>query len=112
MTVEEVMEKYRIPHHILKEYEAWGLCGEVRKVMDIWQYDDTDIERLSMIMSLHDMGFDNHEVENYMHLYLQGEGTKSERMKILNQKRNHTLNEIHLREKQLERMDYLRREIR
>ena len=62
MTIHEASERYKIPIKILKEYEKWGLCGEVKKVMGAWQYDETDIERLGMIMTLHDIGFTNEEV--------------------------------------------------
>lgn len=57
MTIQEASERYQIPMHILREYEHWGLCGAVKKVMGAWQYDDTDLERLSTIMTLHDIGF-------------------------------------------------------
>lgn len=49
MTIEEESKKYNISIHILKEYESWGLCQEVKKVMGSWQYDETDLERLSLI---------------------------------------------------------------
>lgn len=111
MTAEEVSEKYNIPINILKEYESWGLCGEVKKVMKRWRYDDTDIERLSMIMTLHDIGFSNGEVEVYMKLLLE-ERSEEKCMMMLNKMRNNTLDEIHFKEKQLERMDYLRYEMR
>ena len=57
MTIEEASRQYHIPMKILREYESWGLCGAVKKVMGAWQYDDTDIERLSTILTLHDIGF-------------------------------------------------------
>ena len=57
MTIEEASKKYNIPINILKEYESWGLCQEVKKVMGSWQYDETDLERLSLIMTLHDLDF-------------------------------------------------------
>ena len=76
MTINEASEKYNIPIEVLKEYESWGLCGEVKKVMGAWQYDDTDLERLSLIMTLHDVGFSNDEIEAYMHLLLEGESTE------------------------------------
>lgn len=47
-----------------------------------------------------------------MHLVLKGDGTQDERMHMLDQKREKALDEIHFREKQLDRMDYLRYEIR
>ena len=72
MTIQEASERYQIPMHILREYESWGLCGAVKSVMGVWQYDDTDLERLSTIMTLHDIGFTTGEVETYMRLLLEG----------------------------------------
>ena len=71
MTIEEASKKYNIPIHILKEYESWGLCQEVKKVMGSWQYDETDLERLSLIMTLHDLDFSVEEIEKYMKLSLK-----------------------------------------
>ena len=112
MTVQEASERYNIPIKILNEYESWGLCDAVRKVMGAWQYDEEDIKRLSMIMTLHDIGFEKEEVETYMKLLLAGESTQQERMRMLNEKRNGTLDEIHFKEKQLGRRDYLRYEMK
>ena len=110
MTACEASERYHIPLEILREYESWGLCGTVKTVMGAWQYDDTDLERLSMIMTLHDVGFENAEIEAYMKLLLEQEGTETQRLRMLDQKRGRTLDEIHFREKQLERLDYARME--
>lgn len=112
MTIHEASERYNIPLEILREYESWGLCGTVKTVMGVWQYDDTDLERLSMIMTLHDVGFENAEIETYMKLLLEQEGTEAQCLRILDEKRGRTLDEIHFREKQLERLDYLRYHIR
>lgn len=111
MTINEASERYKIPIKILQEYESWGLCGEVKKVMGSWHYDESDIERLSTIMTLHDIGFINDEVKKYMQLLLKGKSTEKERLKMLGEKRNGTLDEIHFKEKQLDRLDYLRFEI-
>ena len=112
MTIDEASTCYNIPLDILREYESWGLCGAVKKIMGAWQYDDQDIERLSMIMTLHDIGFLNDEVESYMRLLLKGESTEAQRLDMLNKRRSATLDEIHFREMQLDRMDYLRHKIR
>ena len=72
MTKDEASQRYRIPPHILDEYENWGLCGALKKVMGAWQYDDEDLERLSTIMTLHDIGFTADEVETYMRLSSAG----------------------------------------
>lgn len=111
MTIDEASTRYNIPLKVLKEYERWGLCSEVKKVMGAWQYDQTDIERLSLILTLHDVGFTNEEVEQYMRLELSGEDTAQARMAMLQKKRSGTLDEIHFKQKQLDRLDYLRYEI-
>lgn len=54
--------------------------------MDVWEYDDRDLERLSLIMTLHDIGFTSEDVQVYMKLVLAGSAADSERMRILNEK--------------------------
>lgn len=112
MTIEEASRQYQIPMEVLRQYESWGLCKAVKKVMGAWQYDDSDLEKLSMIMTLHDIGFDTEEIEIYMRLLLEDKNTDEERLKILNKKRNEVLDEIHFKEQQLARIDYLRYKIR
>lgn len=112
MTIQEASERYKIPMHILRAYESWGLCGAVKKVMGDWQYDDTDLERLSTIMTLHDIGFTTEEVELYMRLLLEGGDSREQRLRMLEEKRSAALDEIHFREHQLQRLDYLRHELR
>lgn len=108
MNKQEVSQKYRIPVEILDEYESWGLCNVVKYVMGEWQYDDQDLDRLSTIMALHDIGFSNDEIEKYMRLLLESNNSKEQIITLLNEKRNKKLKQIHLQEKQLERIDYLK----
>ena len=87
MTIDEASERYQIPMEVLKEYESWGLCGAVKKVMGVWQYDEEDLKRLSLIMTLHDVGFAPEEVEEYMRLVLEGDKSREERLRMLNERR-------------------------
>jgi|GEM_PF-124419 DNA-binding transcriptional MerR regulator len=112
MNKKEVSQKYQIPVSILDEYESWGLCNVVKFVMGEWQYDDQDIERLSTIMALHDMGFKNDEIEKYMRLLLETKNSSDEIIQLLTKKRQNKLDQIHFQEKQLERIDYLRYKIK
>ena len=111
MTQQEASEQYNIPVSVLQEYESWGLCGAVKKVMGAWQYDDEDLERLSTIMTLHDIGFTTEEVETYMRLLVEQSDSEAKRLRMMEEKRNETLDEIHFHERQLQRLDYLRHEI-
>ncbi|HIZ40453.1 MAG TPA: helix-turn-helix domain-containing protein [Candidatus Anaerobutyricum stercoris] len=105
MTIDEVSERYQIPAEILREYEGWGLCGADSVS---WQCEKQDLERLSLIMVLHDVGFRKDEVEEYMRLVLEGETTRERRMRMLEERRVEALDEIHRREQKLEQLDYLR----
>ena len=112
MTKKEVSARYGIPVSLLDEYEKMDLCDSVKTIIDAWQFDDTDIERLSIIMTLHDIGFTKKEVEEYMRLLLEKRNTEAERMTMLENKRSAVLEEIHFKETQLARIDYLRYEIK
>ena len=112
MTKQEASERYQIPMHILSEYESWGLCGVVKEVMGVWQYDDTDLDRLCTIMTLHDLGFSIAETQWYMRLLLEQPHTEQQRLQMLEEKRAAALDEIHFKERQLQRLDHLRHEIR
>ena len=48
-------------------------------------------------MTLHDIGFSGEEAETYMRLLLEQENSDMARMRMLNQKRSATLDEIHFR---------------
>lgn len=111
MTMKEASKRYSIPIEILYEYESWGMCTSVKKEMGVWQYDDFDLERLSLIMTLYDVGFSNDEVKTYMCLLLEGDVTERQRLNMLNKKRSMVLDEIHLKEEQLDCLDYLRHKI-
>lgn len=110
MTIYEVSKKYCIPIKILKQYESMELCGTVKRVMGAWEYNDSDIERLSMIMTLHDIGFSKEDIDEYMKLMLSGKNSE-ECITMLNKRRELILDKIHLMEKQINNIDYLRNEM-
>lgn len=112
MTIGEASRRYGIPVEILQEYERWGLCGAVKQVMGERDYNDLDLERLSLIMTLHDIGFSAGEVELYMKLSARDGESGEDQLRMLDKKRRAVLDEIHFRERQLDRLDYLRHKIR
>ena len=95
MTIQEINEQYGIPMEILQEYESWKQCGNPTKNI---HYDDCDIECLSLLTTLHDIGFNSSESKAYMQ-----SDTFSQQIKLLEQKRRSTLNKIHLLEQQIEK---------
>lgn len=93
MTIDEVSRCYGIPLKALQEY------------------DNADPERLSVLITLHQIGFESAEIEAYMKL-LEKEDSDGQRLRILERKRRRLLDEIHFQEKQLSQLDYLRYSIR
>ncbi len=106
MTMDEANRLYNIPLDILKEYESWGLCS--CGTTEENRYEDEDIQRLSIIMTLRDVGFSRSETKQYMQLLLSEKNTLEERLQILSAHRRTTLDEIHDKQKQLDCLDYLR----
>ena len=102
MTKQEVYEKYNIPMELLNKYE---------RIFKRTYYNDDDLEKLSMIMTLYDIGFNDEEAEHYINLYLSDKDTAKERTAMLTKKRESTLDDIHSKQKQLDSIDYLRYKI-
>lgn len=111
MTIEEASKAYGIPMRVLKEYERWGLCGKATQFISAWHDDKTDIERLGLILTLYDAGFSGDEIERYMRLLVFNADSVQERISMLLDKRDSILDEIHFKQKQLDRLDYLRFEL-
>ena len=112
MTRQEISRRYQIPLDVLLEYEEWALCGADKQMADAWQYDDSDLERLSMVMTLLEIGFRVREAEVYLHLALEGERSGAQRLRMLEERRSAILEEIHCKERQLQRLDCLRHALR
>ncbi len=112
MTADEVRRCYQIPLKIIQEYEHWRHGKIPLKCEEAVQYQDQDIAYLSIIVTLHDIGFQKSEVESYMQLLMKGADTQEKRLQILNEKRNETLQEIHKKEAQLDKLDYLRFQVK
>ena len=106
MNIDEVSRRYQIPTDVLRTYERWGL-GPADG-----QYGDADLDSLSLLLTLQDIGFSPGETEAYMRLRASGADTGAQRLGMLETRRAAALEEIHAREKQLERLDYLRHELR
>lgn len=108
MNKEEIIKNFNIPPEMLEEYKTCQCCCKSSGQ----GYDNNDVERLSQMITLSGIGFSCEEVKNYMDMLSSQNPTKSERLKILTEKRCKILNEIHLREKQLDTIDCLRFKIK
>ena len=110
MTIREASEQYCIPIKLLQEYESWGFCRPAGTACGEREYNDEDLKRLGLLMALKDIGFSMEEIRHYMQL-LECHGTKKERLCMLEQKRKIILENIHVFERRVACIDYLRHQI-
>ncbi len=115
MTITEVSEKYKIPFALLQRYVAEKTGAEdpdeKRRQADSYRFTDSDIEQLSVRLTLQDIGFAEEEIAAYLRLRQEGENSAEACLNMLNKLRSSTLDTIHGKEKALERIDYLRYEL-
>lgn len=102
MTSEELCERYVISTKLLKEYSDMGVRDTNGR-----QYDDHDVEYISMMMTLKEIGFNKNDMIEYMRMYVADSGADKRKM-MLNKKRASTLDKIHAEEARLSKIDYLR----
>ena len=102
MTKQDLLKKYNIPDELIEKYRKFCKCSS---------FSDDDADNMSMIMTLYDIGFDDDEAKKYINLYLLDSDTSKQRLAMLTKKRKKALSDIHLRQKQLDLIDYLRYKI-
>ncbi|MHC1681492.1 MAG: MerR family transcriptional regulator [Clostridiaceae bacterium] len=107
MKIREVSDKFNISITALRYYEKAGLFDDVKRVNGIREYEDKDIERLSMIITLKNVGFNIDSVLKYIELSKQGDISAKERAYMLKQHRCKLLDIIHDYQKNLDCLDFL-----
>ncbi len=107
MKIKEVSEKFNISITALRYYEKVGLFDDVTRVNNIREYEDKDIDRISLILSLKKAGLHIQTILQYIHLLKEGHSSNSERVCILKKRRCELLDEIHQQQKNLDSLDYL-----
>ncbi len=103
MTKQEMLQKYNVPPDLFDKYEAAHKCTG---------FTDKDVENMSLILTLYDAGFDDAEVRDYIGFYRSGGDTAEKRTEMLLKKRKKALEELHAKQEQLDRIDYLRYKIK
>ena len=73
-----------------------------------YEYGQEDMEKLSPIMTLYDAGFNSTEVEQFIRDNNKSDkDMTAERIMMIRKKRNSVLDELHSKQRQLDKLDYL-----
>ena len=109
MTRQEISERYCVSAKVLDAYERC-LAGnkDGQKCSAHHHYTEQDLAQISLLLTLHDLGFSSQEAQEYMRLCQCRYETSRRRLAMLEKRRADFLEEIHRKEKQLDRVDYLR----
>lgn len=105
MTDKEIHERYMVPVEIIREYDSMvQSCGD--------GYDAAALRCMSKMMCLHGLNFSSDEVRKYMDLSSRPDEPCVEQLcTMLDKKRKDALDEIHTKEEQISRIDYLTQEL-
>ncbi len=108
MTAEELTGRYMVPPEIIREYDSLLPDGEAGQRC----YDAADLKQMGLLMSLRDVGFGAEEAREYMRLNLeQCKGCAEKLYGMLEKKRRETLEDIHCKEENISRLDFLMLEL-
>ncbi len=109
MTIQELGEKFCLPVEKLKKYESCGLLPGRGNEDGTREYSDDDIRILGLICILTESGMSCGEIKKYLSLPENGQGDR-ERILMLKARRGELLQEIHQKQKLLDKIDFLIRE--
>ncbi|MCC8013704.1 MAG: MerR family transcriptional regulator [Eubacterium sp.] len=99
MEINEISKRYNIDIKKLKVFEENNLIT-FRE-----HFTDEDLNMLSALCSLYDSGLSIKEIKDFMAVYNSGE--HSGQISFLTECRHNMLNEIHTKQKNLDKLDYI-----
>lgn len=103
LKIKEVSERFDVAMTTLRYYEQVGLFDDVKRINGVREYEDKDIERLSMILTLRNSGLSLESISQYIEMMKNG--MKLPRIHMLKKERQRLLHEIHLQQKNLDSLD-------
>ncbi len=102
MNKKEMCRLVQIDIKQFEYYEQQGFFYQNEK-----EYDDEDVKKLSLIMTLNDIGLQKEEIKRFVQCIEQGNATKTQRKEILLRKRKELLEDIHQFYHSIDAIDYL-----
>jgi len=107
MSGEELCECFNISPAVLEELESSGLLETEETPGVRREFSREDILLLNRILTLKNAGVELSLIRQILRMEEQGESTINRRMEILAEQRRKQLNQLHLRQKMIDRLDFL-----
>jgi DNA-binding transcriptional MerR regulator len=112
MTIDEASKRFQIDIEKLKYYESNGLLECKKNENGVSDYQDADLQRVSLIHFLLDAGLDLEILKHFLKLLEHSAQTKDEQIRILKKQRFRLLDDLHCKQQSLDRLDYIIHEIK
>ena len=94
-TVKAVAELLGVSVHTVRYYDDRGLIpGTKRNAANQRLFDDMEVERLFLSLTLKNTGLSLKDLKHYIELYQQGDSTLQERYKLLREQKEKTHQEM------------------
>lgn len=106
MTIAEISKKFDLSQDTLRYYERIGLIPPIKRNSSGFRdYDETDCRRIEFIKCMRGAGLPIEALIEYMHLYMQGDGTIPARKEILIRQRDDLAARMAEMQKTLDRLN-------
>lgn len=112
MALNEISEQLHIGAEKLREYEANGLLGDTVRLGETSDIPERFIDRICLINFLLRSGMAMDELKSYLHLHDKRPESRAEQIRMLRKQRCILLEEIHDKQRILDELDYMIREIK
>ena len=106
-TIKQVSKLTGLSEHTLRYYDREGLLPLLKRTPNgIRAFSENDIEWLGLICCLKNSGMSIEHIKEFMNLCLQGEQTLPQRKEVLEQHREHILDQLKLLNRSLSTIEY------
>lgn len=107
MTIKEVSERFGISQDTLRYYEKAGIIPTVNRTSgEIRNYTEEDLKWVAQAKCMRDAGVSVEALAEYVRLFQAGDETVEARLNLLNEQREHLLEQQKRLEETIHRLDY------
>ena len=105
-SIGEISKMFQLPISTLRYYDKEGLFPHLKRVNDVRQFSESEIETLRVIDCLKKSGLEIKEIKEYMSLCSLGNTTLKQRKEIFEKQKEEVLQEMEKLQKVLSMLNY------
>ena len=106
MNINEISLAYNVPVDCIQDFENQGFFDEVKQINGKKIYEEKDIQKLSFLMTLKNVGMSIQDMKKYIQYISEGDSTLSQRIDMLTRYRQALLEKAHTCYKSIDILDY------